>query len=189
MNWHVLHRKSSIVIAVLVVTFVAGALTSTASAKFRGPDVKAQNFNVTYVGVTAPVDSMPEGLSDLVLRQADGKFLGKRRSQMTVSMLTNGFIGTKLMMSRPCDEAGDVAGLCIDEGRQAWVVMPQGLLPTVPKDDTRAMFGPAFIRQIVDGEGYDGFATYRITVENPTDTATDGAIITVNIDGYVSKMK
>ena len=110
--------------AVLVVALLAGTISSTANAMFRGHDVQAKILSVTYVGVTGPVDDMVVGLSDLVLKQVDGKFVGKRRSEMTVSMLRNGFIGTRLMMNGPCDESGDFVGWCIDEGRNTWAVTP-----------------------------------------------------------------
>ena len=61
--------------------------------------------------------------------------------------------------------------------------------PTLPMADTSAMFGPAFITQIVDGDGYDGFATYRVTVVSPVDTITQGAMVTISIDGYLSNIK
>ena len=78
---------------------------------------------------------------------------------------------------------------CIDEGRNTWAVTPQMIHAALPMDDTSAMFGPAFITQIVDGDGYNGFATYRVTVVSPFDTATEGAVVTISIDGYLSKMK
>ena len=189
MKWHIFRRRSSVIIAVLAVALLAGTISSTANAMFRGHDVQAKNFSVTYAGVTGPVDEMPVGLSDLVMNQVDGKFVGKRKSEMTVSMLRNGFIGTRLMMNRPCDESGDFAGWCIDEGRNTWAVTPQMIHAALPMDDTSAMFGPAFITQIVDGDGYNGFATYRVTVVSPFDTATEGAVVTISIDGYLSKMK
>lgn len=188
MKWHILRRRSSVVIAVLVVALLAGTIGSTANAMFRGHDVQAKNFSVTYVGVTGPVDDMLD-ISDLVLKQVDGKFIGKRRPEMTVSMVRNRFVGTKSMMNRPCDESGDFVGWCIDEGRNTWAVTPQMIHPTLPMADTSAMFGPAFITQIVDGDGYDGFATYRVTVVSPVDTITQGAVVTISIDGYLSKIK
>ena len=175
--------------AVLVVALLAGTISSTANAMFRGHDVQAKNLSVTYVGVTGPVDDMVVGLSDLVLKQMDGKFVGKRRSEMTVSMLRNGFIGTRLMMNGPCDESGDFVGWCIDEGRNTWAATPQMIHAALPLDDTSAMFGPAFITQVLDGDGYNGFATYRVTVVSPVDSATQGAVVTVSIDGYLSNMK
>ena len=67
MKWHILRRRSSVVIAVLVVALLAGTIDSTAYAMFRGHDVQAKNFSVTYVGVTGPVDDMLD-ISDLVLK-------------------------------------------------------------------------------------------------------------------------
>lgn len=189
MKWNIFRRRSSVAIAVLAIALLAGTLTSTANAMFRGRDVQAKNFSVTYVGVTGPVDEMFVGLSDLVLKQVDGKFVGKRKSEMTVSMLRNGFIGTKLMMNRPCDDSDKFVGWCIDEGRKTWAVTPQMIHAALPMNDTSAMFGPAFITQVVDGDGYDGFATYRVTVVSPADTATEGAVVTISIDGYLSKIK
>ena len=92
-------------------------------------------------------------------------------------------------MNGPCDESGDFVGWCIDEGRNTWAATPQMIHAALPLDDTSAMFGPAFITQVLDGDGYNGFATYRVTVVSPVDSATQGAVVTVSIDGYLSNMK
>ena len=189
MKWRMLHRRRYLLIAVLAITLAAGTFTSTAYAKFRGPGVQAHNFSVTYVGITGPVDSLPAGLSDLVLTQVAGRFIGGRSSEMTVSMMTHPLLGTRLMFDRPCGETGDLKGLCIDVGRHTWVTMPQMLLPAISTDDTMSMWGPGIVKQVIDGEGYEGLATYRVTVESPVDEVTEGVIVTVNIDGYVSRMK
>ena len=79
--------------------------------------------------------------------------------------------------------------MCLDVGRHNWVTMPQMLLPAISHDDTMSMWKPGIVKQVIDGEGYEGLATYRVTVESPVDEVTEGVIVTVNIDGYVSRMK
>ena len=192
MRWRRLPGRPYLLIAALAITFLAGTLSSTAYATFRGPDIQVRNFSVTYAGVTGPMDSIPQGLSDLVLTQASGKFVDGQRSQMTVSMERNPIFGTRLSSKGPCavpNVPTEMKAWCVDEARGSWAVMPLQLLRNVQVGDTLTMWGPSVVKQIVDGEGYEGLATYKVTFKEPADTATEGAIVIVNIDGYVSKVK
>lgn len=191
-KWHMLRKRSYVLVAVLAITMVAGTVSSTAYAMFRGPEVRAQNFNVTYVGVTGPIDSLTPGLTDLVLTQASGEFVGGRRSQMSVYLEYNDFMGARISTRGPCKVPSprmDFEAWCIDEGRMSWAVAPLRLLRDVQVGEVQTMWGPSYVMQVIDGEGYEGFATYRATVEKPSDAATEGAIVIVNIDGFVRKVK
>ena len=120
MKWRTLQRRPYLylLLAALAITFVAGTLSSTAYATFRGPDIKVQNFSVTYVGVTGPMDSLPQGRSNLVLTQASGRFVNGERSEMIVSIERHRIIGTRLSSKGPCDVPnvpGKMKAWCVDE--------------------------------------------------------------------------
>ena len=66
--------------------------------------------------------------------------------------------------------------------------MPLQLLRNVQVGDTLTMWGPGLVKQMIDGEGYEGMATYKVTYKEPADAVTEGAIVIVNIDGFVSKV-
>ena len=179
-------RRTYFLIAVVVATFAIGALTSTAFAKFRGHGANAANFHVTYVGVTDAVDSMPDGQSELVLRQESGRFFGRRRSEMVVDLDKNRIIGLRLRNNRPCDGSGGNNGWCIEVGRQGWTASPLQLLNSVLVGNTLVIWGPAFLQQNSNGDnGSQGMATYRVTLEMPADPAEDGMVLTVNLDGFI----
>lgn len=187
MNWRLIHRRQYLLIAGLLIVFAAGTLSSTAYAMLRGPNVQAKNFSVTYVGVTGPLDSMPPK-AELVLTQADGEFVGGRRSQVTVSIWHNPRFGTLLTGNDFCNDASDLKGWCIDEGKQTWSLVPRTSPLGIQTNGTTTYSGDALVKQIIDGEGYEGLVTYRATVRTPESAASEGVIVTVSIEGFVSKV-
>ena len=93
-------KRLYVLVGALLLTYVAGATVSTVYALF-GPDhVDARQFNVTYAGVTAPVDSIPDGSFSLVLGAMDGAITQCQTSEMTVDFIKNSFTGIKLLSSR-----------------------------------------------------------------------------------------
>ncbi|MDA0771225.1 MAG: hypothetical protein O2821_13550, partial [Chloroflexi bacterium] len=166
-----------ILVAALVVTFIAGATASTAYALLSASDVGARQFNVTYVGVSAPVDSIPDGNMTMVLTEMDGNFLEGQSSQITVDLIKTSFTGIQLINTRSCDTTGTSLGWCIQAGTNDWAVIPLPLLRTIQVDNVSATLSPAH-----------GLGTYRATVQKPTNPSTDGVIVTINIDGFVNKL-
>ena len=180
-------KRLYVLIGALLLTFVAGATASTVYALF-GPDhVDAMQFNVTYVGVTAPADSISDGSFSLVLGAMDGAITQGQSSEMTVDFIKNSFTGIKLLSNRSCDSAGTNLGWCVQGETKAWTVMPQAVLPTILVDGVTVMWGPGYIREI-GGAGMQGLATYRVTLQQPADPATEGLVVTINAHGFVNKI-
>ena len=181
-------RRTYILLAVVVATFVVGALTSTAFAKLRGKSTDAESFNVTYVGVTDPWGPLPDGELQVVLRQESGRFNGTRRSEMTVNLekIPTVPLGPiRLLADSPCNEAEDILGWCLDLGRQNWAAMPLQL-SRAQVGDTFTWWGPAFVQQVSEnGAGPQGLSTYRATLEMPADPAVEGVVVTLNLDGFI----
>lgn len=179
------NKKAFILIGSLILTFMAGA--STAYAVLAPSGVDANQFNVTYAGVTAPVDSIPNGSYSMVLTEVDGAISEGQTSQMTVDFAKSSFLGLKLLSNRSCDTSGADLGWCVQAGTQDWAVKPQALLPTFLVDGVTVMWGPGYVREI-GGSGMQGLATYRVTMQQPSDPATEGLVLTINVDGFVNKI-
>ncbi|MCI0795993.1 MAG: hypothetical protein J4N99_04190 [Chloroflexi bacterium] len=179
-------RRLLFLVAALVLTFIAGAAASTAYAILGSDGVDANQFNVTYAGVTDPVDSIPIGNLTLVLAEVDGSFSEGQSSHMTVDLI-NTFAGLNLLTDRVCDATGTSLGWCVQAGAQDWAVMPQILLSPVLVDDVTLMWGPGYVIEL-GGDGMQGLATYRVTLQKPDDPATEGMVVTINLDGFINKV-
>ena len=179
-------RRLLFLVAALVLTFIAGAAASTAYA-ILGPDgVDSNQFNVTYAGVTDPVESSPDGIRTLELAEVDGSFSEGQSSHMTVDLI-NTFVGLDLLTNRVCDATGASLGWCVQVGAQDWAVMPQVLLSPVLVNDVTLMWGPGYVIEL-GGDGMQGLATYRVTLERPDDPATEGMVVTINLDGFINRI-
>jgi hypothetical protein len=157
-------KRLYVLVGALLLSFAAGATASSVYALF-GPDhVDARQFNVTYAGVTAPVDSIPDGSFSLVLGAMDGAITQGQSSEMTVDFIKNSFTGgITPLNNRSCDSAATSLGWCVQGETMAWTVMPQALLPMILVDGVTVMWGPGYIREI-GGDGMQGIATYRVTL-------------------------
>ncbi|GEM_PF-1982154 len=129
----------------------------------------------------------PDGSFSLVLGAMDGAITQGQTSEMTVDFIKNSFTGIKLLSSRSCDSAGTSLGWCVQGETKSWAVMPRALLPTILVDGVTVMWGPGYIREI-GGDGMQGVATYRVTLQQPVDLATEGLVVTINADGFVNKI-